>query len=209
LKGGAIPLIQGGDHSIPIGTMKALSEFTSGKVGLIQFDSHLDSSDEFLGSRENGGCHLRRTSELPNVDAKNMVHIASRGLWNLPDQAAYCKSAGINVFRMRDVRRRGIREIATEALALAADGTDAIAVDVDLDALDCSHAPGVCSPEPAGLSSSDLLEALDIIGSSGRVRLLEVVELAPVWDPSAIGARMACYAMFTILGSNAANLAKA
>src|SRR5437870_3276962 len=68
LTAGALPLIQGGDHSIPIGTMKALSEHTDGKVGLIQFDCHLDSSDEFLGSRINGGCHLRRTSELPNVD---------------------------------------------------------------------------------------------------------------------------------------------
>src|ERR1051326_377969 len=109
--------------------MKALSEHVKGKIGIIQFDSHLDSSDEFLGSRENGGCHFRRTSELPNVDPKNMVHIGSRGRGTLPDQAAYCKSAGINVFRMRDVRRRGIVDVATEALALASDGTEAIAVD--------------------------------------------------------------------------------
>jgi agmatinase len=206
LRGGALPLIQGGDHSIPIGTMKALSEFTEGKIGLIQFDSHLDSSDVFLGSRENGGCHLRRTSELPNVSPSNIVHIGSRGLWNLPDQVQYCKSAGINVVRMREVRRRGIREVAAEALALASDGTDALAIDVDLDVLDCSHAPGVCSPEPGGLTSSDLLEALELIASSGRTRLVEVVELAPVWDPSALGARMACYVMFTVLGANAGNL---
>ena len=206
LAAGALPLIQGGDHSIPIGTMKALSEHTTGKMGLIQFDCHLDSSDVFMGSRINGGCHLRRTSELPNVDPKNMVHIGSRGLWNLPDQAQYCRDVGINVIRMREVRKRGVTAIAREALAMAADGTDVIAIDVDLDVLDCSHAPGVCSPEPGGMNSSDLIEALDIIAESGKVGLVEVVELAPVWDPSGLGARMACYVMFTILGANAKNV---
>jgi len=206
LSGGALPLIQGGDHSIPIGTMKALSEVTEGGMGLIQFDCHLDSSDEFLGSRMNGGCHLRRTSELPNVNPKNMVHIGSRGLWNLPDQAQYCRDSGINVIRMRDVRKRGIQAIAREALEMAADGTSAIAIDVDLDVLDCSHAPGVCSPEPGGMHPADLMEALDTIAESGRVSLVEVVELAPVWDPSGLGARMACYVMFTVLGANAKNV---
>jgi agmatinase len=206
LSAGALPLIQGGDHSIPIGTMKALSEHTKGKMGLIQFDCHLDSSDEFMGSRMNGGCHLRRTSELPNVDPKNMVHVGSRGLWNLPDQAQYCRDVGINVIRMREIRKRGVSAIAREALDMAADGTDVIAIDVDLDVLDCSHAPGVCSPEPGGMHSSDLLEALDIICESGKVAMLEVVELAPVWDPSGLGARMACYVMFTLLGANAKNV---
>jgi len=36
--------------------------------------------------------------------------------------------------------------------------------------------------------------------------LLEVVELAPIWDPSGLGARMACYVMFTLLGANAQNV---
>ena len=55
------------------------------------------------------------------------------------------------------------------------------------------------------MTSSGLLEALDIIGESGRVAMLEVVQLAPVWDPSQLGAR--CYVMFTLLGANANNLA--
>jgi agmatinase len=206
LRGDALPLIQGGDHSIPLGTMKAMSEFIPGNFGLIQFDCHLDSSDEFFGNRINGGCHLRRTSELPNVNPKNMVHIGSRGLWNLPDQAEYCRTAGINVYRMRDVRRLGVERVVREALELAGDGTDAIALDVDLDVLDCPHAPGVCSPEPGGMHSSDLLAAIDILGESGGISLLEVVELAPIWDPSGLGARMACYVMFTLLGANAQNI---
>jgi arginase family enzyme len=206
LRGGALPLIQGGDHSIPLGTMKALSEFTDGAIGLIQFDCHLDSSDVAHGSRLTGASHLRRTSELPNVNPRNIVHIGSRGLWNLPNQVEYCRSAGIHVYRMRDVRKRGIEQVVREALELAGDGTNAIALDVDLDALDCPHAPGVCSPEPGGLHSTQLLEGIDIIGESGRISLLEVVELAPIWDPGGLGARMACYVMFTLLGANAKNL---
>lgn len=206
LEGGALPLIQGGDHSIPLGTMKALSEFTEGQVGLIQLDCHLDASDSFVGSRINGCCHLRRTSELPNVRPTNMVHIGSRGLWNLREQWQYCQEAGIHVYRMRDVRRLGIERVVGEALEIASEGTDAVALDVDLDVLDCPHAPGVCSPEPGGLDARELLDAVDLLGASGAVSLLEVVELAPIWDPSGVGARMACYIMFNLLGAHADNL---
>lgn len=206
LKGGALPLIQGGDHSLPLGTMKALSEHTEGTMGLIQFDCHLDSSDVAFGTSITGSCHLRRTSELGNVDPRKIVHIGSRGMWNLPDQIAYCNEVGIHVYRMRDVRRLGIDRVVREALEIAGDGTDAIALDVDLDVLDCPHAPGVCSPEPGGMHSSDLLEAIDVLGESGHISLLEVVELAPIWDPSGLGARMACYVMFTLLGANAKNV---
>jgi arginase family enzyme len=206
LEGGALPLIQGGDHSIPLGTIRALSEFTSGRVGLIQFDCHLDSSDTAFGSPRTGSSHLRRTSELPNVEPRNIVHIGSRGLWNPREQLEYCEAVGINVIRMRDVRKRGIEAVVQEALALASDGTDAVALDVDLDVLDCPHAPGVCSPEPGGMHSSQLLEAIEMIGESGLVTLSEVVELAPIWDPSGLGARMACYVFFTLLGANAANI---
>lgn len=206
LSSGALPMIQGGDHSIPLGTMKALSESTDGRVGLIQFDCHLDASDSFAGARNNGCCHLRRTSELPNVRPENIVHIGSRGLWNLKEQWEYCRDAGVHVYRMRDVRRLGIEQVVREALEIAGDGTDAVALDVDLDVLDCPHAPGVCSPEPGGMHSTDLLAAVELIGESGAVSLLEIVELAPVWDPSAIGARMACYVMFNLLGANARNL---
>ena len=201
-----LPLIQGGDHSIPLGTIRALSEHTPGRVGLIQFDCHLDSSDEAFGSRQTGSSHLRRTAELPNVDPRNMVHIGSRGLWNPKEQADYCAEAGINVYRMRDVRRLGIERVVKEALELASDGTDVVALDVDLDVLDCPHAPGVCSPEPGGLTSSQLFEAIDLVGQSGLVKLAQVVELAPIWDPSGLGARMACYVFFTLLGANAVNL---
>ena len=104
---------------------------------------------------------------------------------------------------MRDVRRLGIAQVVKEALELASDGTDAVALDVDLDVLDCPHAPGVCSPEPGGLTSGQLFEAIDLIGQSGLVKLAQVVELAPIWDPSGLGARMACYVFFTLLGANA------
>jgi hypothetical protein len=45
-----------------------------------------------------------------------------------------------------------------------------------------------------------------MIGEAGIVSLSEVVELSPIWDPSGLGARMACYVFFTLLGANARNL---
>jgi arginase family enzyme len=103
---------------------------------------------------------------------------------------------------MRDVRRLGVEAGVRDALERAGDGTSAIAFDVDLDVLDCSHAPGVCSPEPGG-TSLQLLDAIDMLGESRRISLVEVVELIPIFDPSGLRARIACYVLVNLLGAYA------
>jgi arginase family enzyme len=42
VKVGAIPLVFGGDHSTPYPIVKGISDYSEGKIGVINFDSHYD-----------------------------------------------------------------------------------------------------------------------------------------------------------------------
>jgi agmatinase len=63
-------------------------------------------------------------------------------------------------------------------------------VSVDLDVLDPAYAPGVGNPEPAGLSTRELLELLHGLGGK-QVVGFDIVELCPAYDNGASAAAAA------------------
>jgi arginase family enzyme len=67
-------------------------------------------------------------------------------------------------------------------LELAADGTEAILLSIDIDGLDLSIAPGTCAPNPGGLTAYQSLEMVWQIGQHPQARGLDVLEIAPSLD---------------------------
>jgi agmatinase len=59
---GVIPILMGGDHSITLPELRAVTKIT-GPAALVQFDSHLDTGDQYFGRRYNHGTVFRRTVE--------------------------------------------------------------------------------------------------------------------------------------------------
>jgi agmatinase len=58
-------------------------------------------------------------------------------------------------------------------------------VTVDIDVLDPAFAPGTGTPEPGGITSRELLEAIHLIARSDvRVVGADIVEVAPAYDPT-------------------------
>lgn len=84
---------------------------------------------------------------------------------------------------MRDVRELGIAEVIARATAIAGPGPVFLSVDVDV--LDPAFAPGTGTPEPGGMTSSDLLWACRSL--SARLELIgaDVVEVLPTGIGSA------------------------
>jgi agmatinase len=84
---------------------------------------------------------------------------------------------------MHDVRDRGIRAVVEEALTAVGDGPVFLSVDVDV--LDPAFAPGTGTPEPGGMTSTDLLWACREICSRVDLVGMDVVEVAPTAVASA------------------------
>jgi arginase len=94
----------------------------------------------------------------------------------------HVKESGVRAFTMRDIDERGLRAVMEEALFIVTAGTAGFHVSLDMDAVDPQQAPGVGTPVRGGLSYREAHLAMEMIGDSGRMTSLDVVEVNPVID---------------------------
>jgi agmatinase len=173
---GALPIILGGDHSIAEPDIRAIAT-RRGPVGLIHFDTHTDTGQEVFGVELSHGSIMYRLVQQGHVEAPRYVQIGLRGYWPGETEFSWQRSNGITSLFMRDVRDRGIRSIVEEALAIVGDGPVFLSVDVDV--LDPVYVPGTGTPEPGGMTSSDLLWACREICTRAELVGMDVVEVIP------------------------------
>jgi agmatinase len=173
---GAIPVVLGGDHSIAEPDIRACAA-RYGPLGLVHFDTHTDTGTEVFGVEVSHGTPMYRLVEQGHVDPKRYVQIGLRGYWPGPKEFAWQGERGITSFFMHDVRELGIAAVVERALEVVGAGLAYVSVDVDV--LDPAFAPGTGTPEPGGMTSSDLLWACRTVAE--RLELVggEVVEVVP------------------------------
>jgi agmatinase len=202
LKAGAMPICIGGDHSLPIPIGQALSKHIGEekKFGYIHFDAHIVCQPDVDGERVTIWADMARMVELPNADPKNMAVLGVRGATNPPEQWNFIEEHGINLYRMRDIRRDGVEAVVADALEKVTEGVDCFYVSWDSDVVDAAFLPGTDGPEVGGLTSWEILKACEMVGAK-KPALMDIVELIPAYDhPSYISHRLACYFIFHLLG---------
>ncbi len=86
-----------------------------------------------------------------------------------------------------------------EALERAGDGTDAIYVTVDVDAIDHAQAPGTAAPNPNGLDARDLYRALRRIARRTDTVGLDVVEISPSLEHGNLTANLGAMLVLSFL----------
>lgn len=205
VRAGQVGVFLGGDHSVAIGTVAGVSAALAEggeTLGLIWFDAHGDfnTADTTLSGHIHGMPFAvalgQGTPELthlggfcPKVSAHNAVLVGARDVD--PDERLLLTAAGVTVFTMDDVEERGIHAVVEEALAIASDGTAGLHVSFDMDVLDPREAPGVGSPVNDGMTAREARQAFKLIGKSGRLRAIDMVEVDPLLDMRNESARLA------------------
>jgi len=92
---------------------------------------------------------------------------------------------------MREIEERGAEAVIADAIAEALDGPDAIYLSIDIDVVDPGMAPGTGTPEPGGMTSRELLEAVRRICFELPVVGIDIVEVCPPYDSADITALLA------------------
>lgn len=192
LKRGAIPAIIGGDHSITIPIGRAL-ECLNSKVNIIQFDAHLDWTNNVGPQRFANGSPMRRLSEMDHID--KMAQIGLRGLGSskredFEDAIAY----GSILIPSKEVHK-----IGPEGVLAKIPKGEKYFISIDIDSYDISLAPGVGSPSPGGLYYDELTEILTGICQMGEIVGFDLVEVAPQYDPTGATSRVAAMTILHLM----------
>jgi agmatinase len=173
---GAIPIVLGGDHSVSEPDVRAVAA-RHGPVGLVHFDTHTDTGREVFSVERSHGTPMFRLVAQGHVDPTRYVQIGLRGYWPGPDEFGWQAERGITSIFMHDVREQGIDAAVERAVGIAGGGPTFLTVDVDV--LDPAFAPGTGTPEPGGMSSSELLRACRSIAAGVELVGADVVEVLP------------------------------
>ncbi len=191
-RAGAIAVVLGGDHSIASADVAGIADHRGkGKISMIHFDAHADTGDLQMGALVGHGTPMRRLIEAGEVRGDRFLQLGLRGYW--PDGATldWMRDQGMRSYEMTEIHHRGLTAVLDESFATLTDGCDGVFLSVDIDVVDPGMAPGTGTPEPGGMTSRELLEAVRRICLELPVVGIDVVEVAPPFDSADITAILA------------------
>jgi len=192
LRAGALPVVIGGDHSVNIPCINAFDD--QGDIHIVQIDAHLDFVDERHGVRFGHGNPMRRAAEKPYVTGLTQL-----GIRNVSSTAKEgydaARSMGSDILSVRQVRAQGREGIAARIPAGAR-----VYVTLDIDAFCPSIAPGTGTPSHGGFLYYEVLEILQDIARNHEVVGVDLVEVAPDYDPTGSTAILAAQVLLNFLG---------
>jgi agmatinase len=197
LAAGAMPLAVGGDHSISLPILRAIAR-RHGPVGLVQFDAHIDTWDEYFGGKYFHGTPFRRAIEEGLVARGRFVQIGIRGPMYGEEDFDFHREHQIAMIDIDRVKADGVDRTIT-AMREVLEGAGPVYVTFDIDGIDPAYAPGTGTPEVGGLTSHEaqrLIRGLAGLPIAG----CDVVEVAPPYDgPGHITSLLAANLMFELL----------
>lgn len=192
--GGALPIILGGDDSVPIPVLRAYAD--EAPLTLLQIDAHIDWRDEVDGVREGYSSPMRRASEMSWI--AKMIQVGMRGVGSareseLRDARAY----GSRIVTARDVRRNGVE---SSVLSFIPEGRPCF-ITIDCDGLDPSIMPAVGAMVPGGLLFDEVADILHGVAARVPVAGLSIVELAPARDLNDLSALTVTRLILNLIGA--------
>ena len=181
---GAYPITLGGDHSLMRPDGMALADvYGKGKIGIIHFDAHYDAGDNHFGHHITHWTPVRRLIEDGFVEGKNFVQVGLRGYVPHDDDMMWMREHEIKSHYMAEVEADGFDPVMERAINEALDGPEYIFLSFDIDSLDPAFAPGTGTPEPGGLTTREAFPLVRRLCAETPVVGMELVEVAPGWDP--------------------------
>ncbi|MGB5381133.1 MAG: agmatinase [Acidimicrobiia bacterium] len=205
-RGGAVPIVLGGDHSITFGNGTGLARaHGDGSFGLVHFDAHADTGETNAGQLHGHGTPMRRLIESGAVPGHRFVQIGLRGYWPGPTTVAWMTEQRMETFLMTEITERGLAAVVDDAVA-SCSGSDSkgIFISVDIDVVDPGMAPGTGTPEPGGITSRELLDTVRRLARDLPVVGADVVEVSPPYDgPGQITAFLANRVVLEVLNGMA------
>jgi len=192
LDAGAVPVILGGDDSIPIPMFQAFRD--RGKFTVLQVDAHIDFRDEVQGIKLGLSSTMRRASEMGWIE--RIIEVGARGTGSARvSDYRDALDAGVKFVLADEIHFHGIER----ALEHVEEGANVL-VTVDCDGLDPAIMPAVIGPAPGGLSYWQVVGLMRGVASKARIASFDIVEFMPERDRDQRGALAAARLVANAVG---------
>ena len=192
LAAGALPVVIGGDHSVNIPCINAFSD--EDPIHVVQIDAHLDFVDERHGVTQGHGNPMRRAIEKPWVTGMTQL-----GIRNVSSTAKEgyedARNRGSDILSVRQFRQLGV-----EAVLKRLPKGSRYYVTIDIDAFCPSIAPGTGTPSHGGFLYYEVIEFLQGLVQCGQVVGIDLVEVAPAYDPTDSTQILAAQVLLNFIG---------
>lgn len=188
----AVPLIMGGDDSVPIPVLQAYRDYAP--LTILQLDAHIDWRDNVNGETMGLSSNMRRASEMDWV--RNIIQVGARGIGSArPQDRQDAIDWGVQFYTMRDVVKNGIQSVID-----AIPEHQSLYIALDIDVVDPAVVPSVIGPAPGGFSYWQLIEILEAAAEKAPIVGFNLVELMPSADVGGRGALVGARIMAIMLG---------
>lgn len=206
LEKGKLVGLLGGDHSTPLGYLKALGEIHQETgYGILQIDAHMDLRKAYEGfTYSHASIFYNALEEIPAI--KKLVQFGIRDYCE--EELDYQKSSKGRVKTyFNEACKKTILEgtpfgkIAREVVEHL---PEKVYVSFDIDGLEPSLCPNTGTPVPGGLSFDEAVYLIHLLGESGRKIIgfdLSEVGGNEEWDGN-VGSRIAYKLALEILATN-------
>jgi agmatinase len=196
LKRGQIPAVLGGDHSSPEGNIRAVSEATGGKFGVLHLDAHADLRFQYQGF-ERSHASIMNNVIRAKWKPEKLVQVGIRDFSEEEYQLISTTDAIETYFDTNLKRSLFSGESWSQICARIVEGLPKnVYVSFDIDGLSPEYCPHTGTPVPGGLSYDQALYLLRTLVESGRKIVgFDLNEVAPSaneadeWDGN-VGARL-------------------
>lgn len=192
LRAGALPVVIGGDHSVNIPCINAFEG--AGDIHILQIDAHLDFVDERHGVRYGHGNPMRRAAEKPYVTGLTQLGIRNVSS-TARDGYEDARARGSDILSVRQVRDLGAKATAARVPKGAR-----VYLTIDIDGFCPSIAPGTGTPSHGGFLYYEVLEILQQVAREHEIVGLDLVEVAPDYDPTGSTSILAAQLLLNTLG---------
>ncbi len=207
IKSNIKPIIIGGEHSVSLGSIKALSNLEESDdlsdITVIHLDAHRDIIDEYIGEKYSHATIMKRVYDL---NPKELIQIGIRS-FSLEEKDFVENNNGITSFYAKDIKNHNIHlneDVSTfeDLLSELASIEGKVYISIDMDVFDPSIAPSVGNPTPNGLFLNDVQSIFESLSCNEKIDIIgfDLVELASdrLGDVSAVLAAKVIYDFLTL-----------
>lgn len=164
------PIAIGGEHSITVGVIKALPK----DIAIISLDAHIDFRQIYENELYNHACVTRRIAD--HIDIKNIAVLGIRSAEK--EEFKDAKKLGLFYIDSLTIKEKGIKKAIDETKSYLKNKN--VYLTLDIDVIDPVYAPGTSTPEPFGLTPSDILKCIE--NFSSNLVGFDIVEVCPPYN---------------------------